>query len=62
MAEALTTATSGAAIACGVDASKGRLAPGQHADLLVVNGELHTDITALLRPQALLLHGDPVTI
>jgi imidazolonepropionase-like amidohydrolase len=62
VAEALATATSAAAIACGVGASKGRLAPGQHADLLVVDGELETDVTALLRPQAVLLQGAPVTI
>jgi imidazolonepropionase-like amidohydrolase len=62
VAEALATATSGAAIACGVGASKGRLAPGRHADLLVVDGELNTDITALLRPHVVLLQGAQVTI
>jgi imidazolonepropionase-like amidohydrolase len=56
-AEALATATSRAAMACGVEATKGRLAPGQHADLLVVDGELETDMTALLRPHAVLLRG-----
>ena len=61
-AEALATATSAAAIACGVGASKGRLAAGQHADLLVVDGELETDITALLRPHAVLLQGVPVAL
>jgi imidazolonepropionase-like amidohydrolase len=61
IAEALATATSAAAAACGVGASKGRLAPGQHADLLLVDGELNTDVTALLRPHAVLLHGVPVT-
>jgi imidazolonepropionase-like amidohydrolase len=62
VAEALATATSRAAIACGVGASKGRLAPGRDADLLVVDGELNTDITALLRPHAVLLQGAQVTI
>jgi len=61
VAEALATATSTAATACGLGASKGQLAPGLHADLLVVDGNLETDITALLRPQAVLLHGVPVT-
>jgi imidazolonepropionase-like amidohydrolase len=62
VAEALATATSAAALACGVAASKGRLAAGQHADLLVVDGELETDVTALLRPHAVLLQGVPITV
>ena len=62
VADALATATSGAATACGVGASKGRLAPGQHADLLVVDGELKTDVTALLRPHAVLLQGLPTAL
>jgi imidazolonepropionase-like amidohydrolase len=62
VAEALATATSRAAMACGVGASKGRLAPGQHADLLVVDGDLETDITALFRPQAVLLKGVPAAV
>ncbi len=61
VAEALATATSTAATACGLRASKGRLAPGMHADLLVVDGDLETDITALRRPQTVLLQGVPVT-
>jgi imidazolonepropionase-like amidohydrolase len=60
-AEALATATSRAATACGVQATKGRLALGQHADLLVVDGELETDMTALHRPHAVLLQGLPIT-
>ena len=61
MAEALASATSTAATACGVRTSKGRLGPGLHADLLVVDDNLETDVTALLRPQTVLLHGIPVT-
>lgn len=61
VAEALATATSTAATACGLHASNGRLAPGLHADLLVVDGDLETDVTALLRPQTVLLRGAPVT-
>ena len=61
VAEALATATSAAATACGVGASKGRLATGHHGDLLIVDGELETDMTALLRPHAVLLQGVPIT-
>jgi imidazolonepropionase-like amidohydrolase len=59
-AEALATATSAAAAACGVGATKGRLAVGQHADLLVVDGDLEHDMSALLRPHAVHVHGVPV--
>jgi len=61
VAEALATATSTAATACGLRTSKGQLAPGLHADLLVVDGNLETDVTALLRPQTVLRQGVPVT-
>ena len=46
-AEALATATSAAADACGLGASTGRLRPGLEADMLVVEGDLATDLTAL---------------
>jgi imidazolonepropionase-like amidohydrolase len=59
--EALATATSGAAQACGVSARKGRLAPGYDADLLLVDGDLKTDMNALLRPRSVLLRGLPVS-
>jgi imidazolonepropionase-like amidohydrolase len=59
--EALATATSGAAQACGVSARKGRLAPGYDADLLLVDGDLETDMHALLRPRSVLLRGVPVS-
>jgi len=59
--EALATATSSAAQACGVSARKGRLAPGYDADLLVVDGDLETDITALHHPRSVLLRGQPVS-
>jgi imidazolonepropionase-like amidohydrolase len=62
VAEALATATARAAEACGVGAHKGRLASGYHADLLTVDGNLETDVTALLRPQSVLLHGTPVDL
>lgn len=53
--EALATATSVAAEDCGVDA--GRLAPGALADLLVVEGDLAADVTALGRPVAVWVGG-----
>ena len=59
--EALATATSGAAEACGVSARKGRLAPGYDADLLVVDGDLETDVTALHSLRSVLLRGLPVS-
>ncbi|HEU5417967.1 MAG TPA: amidohydrolase family protein [Streptosporangiaceae bacterium] len=62
VAEALATATSGAAEACGVGGRKGRLAPGHDADLLVVDGDLEADITVLRRPAAVLLRGEPVSL
>jgi imidazolonepropionase-like amidohydrolase len=61
-AEALATATSGAAQACGVGGRKGRLAPGYDADLLVVDGDLEADVTALRRPRSVLLRGLPVSL
>jgi imidazolonepropionase-like amidohydrolase len=55
--EALATATSAAATACGLDRT-GRLAPGFDADLLVVKGDLSQDVSALHRPESVLLAGD----
>ena len=60
--EALATATSGAAEVCGVGARKGRIAPGYDADLLVVVGDLETDVTALQQPRWVLLRGLPVSL
>jgi imidazolonepropionase-like amidohydrolase len=62
LAEALATAISGAAEAYGFSARKGRLAPGYDADLLVVDGDLETDVTALRRPRSVLLRGLPVSL
>lgn len=55
---ALATATSVAAEDCGVDA--GRLAAGRLADLLVVDGDLSSDVEALARPVGVWLGGAPV--
>jgi imidazolonepropionase-like amidohydrolase len=45
--DALISATSRAARACGLGDRKGRLRPGYDADLLVVDGDVGTDPTAL---------------
>lgn len=55
--EALATATSVAADDCGVPA--GRLRAGLSADLLVVDGDLQSDPTALSRPIEVVVRGTP---
>jgi imidazolonepropionase-like amidohydrolase len=55
--QALATATSAAAVACGVERETGRLAPGLAADLLVVEGDLRSDLEALRNPSAVLVRG-----
>jgi imidazolonepropionase-like amidohydrolase len=56
-ADALASATSLAAKACGVGNRKGRLATGFDADLLLLDGDPLTDITALRHPAAVYVHG-----
>ncbi len=56
LTEALATATSEAATACRLDRT-GRLAAGFDADLLVVDGDLSQDVTALHRPESVRLAG-----
>lgn len=58
--EALATATSVAAEDCAIDA--GRLAVGSLADLLVVDGDLAADLTALARPVAVWVGGAAVDL
>jgi len=55
--EALATATSVAADDCGLRGVTGRLAVGQEADLLVVDGTLSTDLEALSRPLDVWVRG-----
>jgi imidazolonepropionase-like amidohydrolase len=56
---ALAGATSFAAEACGLASTKGRLRPGLEADLLVVAGDLATNVTALARPVQIWVRGQP---
>lgn len=60
-ASALAAATVRAAEACGVADRKGRIRAGWDADLLIVAGDPVADITALQRPLAVHLAGEPVT-
>ena len=60
--EALNTVTWAGALACGVGTRKGKLAVGYDADLLAVQGDLATDVTALLRPQSVFLRGSSVSL
>lgn len=55
--EVLATATSGAAEVCGLDRSKGRLLAGYDADVLVVEGDLSGDVTALRRVRQVVMRG-----
>jgi hypothetical protein len=56
-ADALASATSLAAQACGLANFKGRLHPGYDADLAIVDGDPLTDIAALTAVQAVYLGG-----
>lgn len=58
--EALVGATSRAADACGLATRTGRLRAGLAADLLVVDGNPLTDITALRRPVTVVARGRQV--
>jgi len=56
-AEALTSATSLAARACGIADRKGRLLPGYDADLFAVAGDPIADLPAVLDVQAVFRRG-----
>jgi imidazolonepropionase-like amidohydrolase len=56
-ADALATATSVAAEACRLGDETGRLAKGYAADVLVIDGDVSTDIAALGNPHLVLLRG-----
>ena len=61
-AEALATATSLAADACGLAGEAGRLAEGYTADVLIVDGDLSADISALSSPRDILIRGTRVAL
>ena len=58
---ALASATSHAADACGLGHRKGRLRTGHDADLLIVNGDPLSDISALTQTLAVIMHGEHAT-
>jgi imidazolonepropionase-like amidohydrolase len=55
--EAVASATSVAAHACGLLDETGRLASGLAADVLVVDGDLSKDVESLCRPRTVLVRG-----
>ena len=59
---ALAAATSAAADACGLGRDRGRLRARAAADLLVVDGDLARDVTALTRPQLVVMRGRGIRI
>lgn len=56
-AEIIEMSTTGAATALGLDGVTGRLAPGLSADLIVVDGDPLTDLTALTRIATVIAAG-----
>jgi imidazolonepropionase-like amidohydrolase len=58
---ALVAASSGAAAAIGLGRSKGRLRRGYDADVIVVDGDLAADLTALRHVRQVVLRGVPVS-
>ena len=56
-ADALATATSTAAEACGLGGETGQLAQGYAADMLIVHGDVSTDIAALGSPHLVIIRG-----
>jgi imidazolonepropionase-like amidohydrolase len=59
-ADALRTATGGAADACGLAGRTGRLAPGLDADLLLVDGDPTADVATLLQVRLVVSRGREV--
>ena len=60
--DALASATVVAARACGLEDRTGRLAVGLDADLLLVDGDPLTDVTALQRPHLVVSRGREVPL
>ena len=61
-ADALATATSIAAQACRLAGETGRLAQGYAADMLVVDGDVSTDIAALGSPHLVIIRGTSIRL
>ncbi|MBT0771867.1 amidohydrolase family protein [Kineosporia sp. J2-2] len=55
--DAIATATSVSARACGLEGVKGGLTPGADADLLVVDGDPRASVTALTRVRDVVIRG-----
>jgi len=60
--QALASATSVAALACGLQGRTGRLRPGLDADLLIVDGDPTRTITDLVRVRAVVSRGRRVAL
>jgi imidazolonepropionase-like amidohydrolase len=60
-ADALASATSIAAEVCRLGHRKGEIQPGHDADLLIVDGDPLTDITALGLVMTVVLNGEPTS-
>jgi imidazolonepropionase-like amidohydrolase len=60
-ADALASATTVAAEVCGLGHRKGIIRPGHDADLLIVDGDPLTDVTALTQVAAVVLNGEPIS-
>jgi imidazolonepropionase-like amidohydrolase len=60
-ADALASATSRAAEACGLANRKGQLRPNYDADILIVDGDPSTDINTLSNLLAVMAHGTELT-
>jgi imidazolonepropionase-like amidohydrolase len=60
-ADALASATSRAAEACGLANHKGQLRPNYDADILIVDGDPSTDIHTLTNVLAVVAHGTELT-
>ena len=56
----LEMATTGSATALGLGNRTGRLTPGHDADVLVVQGDPTTELSALQQPRLVLARGQPV--
>ena len=62
LAAALAAATSVAADVCGLGSTCGRLRSGAVADVLVVEGDLASDVAALTRPRMVVLRGRAIPL